>query len=568
MPGKIIILPEGTIRKIAAGEVVERPASVVKELVENSIDALSSRIEIEIQEGGKKFIRVSDNGTGMSREDAELCLERHSTSKIKSLEDIYNTGSLGFRGEALPSIASVSIFELTTKARGASEGTRIKVDGGKDKKVESFGCAEGTAVIVKRLFHNVPARKKYLRASSTEASHIIDLISKLTLAYPEISFRLIHDGKEIISSPGLGEYDDSVASIYGSEVKQNLIKIKRDFDYLKITGYISKPNLTRIGRRDQSFFVNRRYVRNFLLSRSLEEAYRSLIPKDRSPIAIIFIEIDAKEIDVNVHPAKREIRFLKTNKVLDVVTYAVRSALGGKGVEAPLKSSVDYSDIEYVPQKKIREATEILVSELAEQVQEKTLEVDTEKEGKLNPLAQILNTYIVAQNASKLVLIDQHAAHERILFDKMKSKDFLRSQNLLIPETIELKPHELEMLEGYLEVFSQFGFDIEPFGRDSFLIRAVPHIVSSSNPKELFLGIVSELLSFGKSSQIEKLKDKMRALLACHGAVKAGDPLSMEEAKKLLLQLEQTENPSTCPHGRPTMVEISKDELERMFKRR
>jgi len=572
MPGKIKILDENTISKIAAGEVVERPASVVKELVENSIDAGSSRIEVEVQDGGRKLIRVSDNGQGMTKEDALLSLERHSTSKIDKVEDIFSINSLGFRGEALPSIASVSIFELITRPAGASEGTKIRIDGGKDKKAESFGCAEGTTVIVKRLFHNVPARKKYLRSPATESSHIIDLISKLTLACPGISFRLIQDGKEIIFSEGSGKLKDAVSSIYGSEITDNLMEINYNDEYLRITGLVSKPNLTRIGRRDHSFFVNSRPVKNFLLSRSLEQAYRALIPKDRSPISIIFIDIDPREIDVNVHPAKREIRFLKTSKVLETLKSCVEAALGSLGKDSiPSKTAPDYQDIEYIsnipsakPGRSSKEAEEIRTEEIRSLTPDQT----SEEQAVLLPLAQVLNTYIVAQNGSKLILIDQHAAHERILFDKLKEKDNLGSQNLLIPESLELKRDEFEAAEKHLNIFRAVGFDIESFGKNSFLLRAVPYVVGNLNPKELFSDIISELLNFGRSDQIEKVKDKLKALLACHGATKAGDSLSFPEMKRLLLDLERTENPATCPHGRPTMVEISKEDLEKMFKRR
>jgi DNA mismatch repair protein MutL len=404
----IKILPEDLINKIAAGEVVERPASVVKELIENSIDAGASKISVEIQNAGRKLIRVSDNGQGMTKDEISLAVQRHSTSKISSFDDLFNIQTLGFRGEALPSIASVSRLDIMSRKSNTDDGNSLIVVGGKTEKSEEIGCPAGTTVTIKELFFNTPARKKFLKSPATEMGHIGDIASKYTIANPNIAFELISDGKPLLSSPGSGNLKDAVIAVYGVDLLKELIETEFSFQFGKVHGLTSRPTLSRIDRTYETFYVNQRYVRNFLLNRALEEAYRTLIPHNRYPIAILFVDIDPKQVDVNVHPAKREIKFVKTQEVMD----AVRSSVG----EALSKVSIGYQDTS-VP---VGEYQSIRVSEgegqmiresdtlfpRIETVQEAQFEVSAVQP--LFPIYQHKDTYIICTDGEDVVLIDQH----------------------------------------------------------------------------------------------------------------------------------------------------------------
>lgn len=540
----IKLLPQDLINKIAAGEVVERPASIVKELVENSIDAGANHITVEISDAGKKLIRVTDDGCGMSEDEIKLALERHSTSKISSSDDLFNIKTLGFRGEALPSIASISNMSIAQNQSG-----------------------KGITVTIKDIFYNTPARLKFLKSNYTEISHIEDLMSRFIISHPAISFRFVIDGKEIFLSPGNGKLLDAIFSIYGLEIANNLVEVKEN----NVSGYISRPVVSRLDRNMQKFFVNQRSINNFLLSRSVEDAYRNLIPGNRYPIAFIFIDISPNEVDVNVHPSKREVKFLKTKEVMDNVRRAVARALGelnvGLGVEAGLNADDGFGSwsksiaLDQLPM--TSDNTRILT----QTYQPPTIEVSDILP--IIPLCQILNTYIICTDGRDLVLVDQHAAHERIIFDKLDNlaQTLEMSQELLIPETIELSSQDFLVISENLELLKSFGFILEGFGRNSFIARSVPIFIVSEKLPDVLSTLASELKDEAKL-EADKKKDRINKFIACRGAVKAGDKLESDEMRTLIKDLYKTQNPMTCPHGRPIIIKIGKGELEKLFKRK
>ncbi|MBU1026932.1 MAG: DNA mismatch repair endonuclease MutL [Candidatus Margulisbacteria bacterium] len=561
----IKILPEDLINKIAAGEVVERPASVVKELIENSIDAGATQIKVEIQSAGRKLIRVSDNGHGMTKDEVKLSIERHTTSKINKLDDLFNIQSLGFRGEALPSIASVSVLEIRSKADKSDAGCLLLVEGGKTIKQGEIGCPVGTTISVKDLFFNTPARKKFLKSPATEMGHIGNIISMYALVNPQIAFEFVSDGKPLLITSGSGQLLDAVVSIYGADIAKGLVKVEHEFASGKISGYISQPTLSRIDKSYENFFVNKRYVRNFLLNRALEDAYRTLIPNSRYPIAILFIEINPKQVDVNVHPAKREIKFVKTQEVMEAIRSAVSKNLETKPANPSTELGASPSTKQWQP-----EMAEILFPVAGDglQVTSEEIHIEIDAEQPLTPLYQFKNTYIICTDGQELVLIDQHAAHERILYDELRTQSTEhRAQELLIPETIETNPKEMLVLQENLDYLKNMGFDLEEFGNNSFILRSVPALASKGSPKQLLTDILSELQELGKSVQLEVKQENIRKLIACHGAIKAGDQLTLQEMNQLIKDLYTTENPLTCPHGRPTMIRITEEDLAKRFGR-
>jgi len=534
----IQILPEDLINKIAAGEVIERPASAVKELVENSIDAGARKITVEIQQAGRKLIRVSDNGLGMSEEEISLALQRHSTSKIKALEDLSNLNTLGFRGEALPSIASVSRM-----------------------KIERNPSGQGLSVEIKDLFYNTPVRIKFLKSNSSELGHIGDIISKYAIAYPSVAFEFISDGKPILQSSGTGNLKEAILAVYGFELVKQLIDCAFDFDHGRIHGFISLPTLSRLDKNYENFYVNRRYIRNFLLNRALEEGYRTLIPSNRYPVAIIFIDIEPKEVDVNVHPTKREVKFAKTQAVMDAVRNAVLSSFKNlpRSAQSPMSSVERENQGDF--------GLQTLDFELAP-LPAFIPQLEVSSVQPLFPIYQLKSSYIVATDGEDLVLIDQHAAHERILYDKLSDQTTTSpSQPLLLPETIEINPGDEPSLTENLAYLSTLGFEIEAFGTNTYLLRAVPIVASKTSARQLFVDLLSELSTMGRSTQLEIRQENIRKLIACHGAIKAGDPLNQEEMKQLIRDLYLSKNPLTCPHGRPTLLRLTEAELSKRFLR-
>ncbi|MFA5113165.1 MAG: DNA mismatch repair endonuclease MutL [Candidatus Margulisiibacteriota bacterium] len=544
----IQVLSDDLINKIAAGEVIERPASVVKELIENALDAGASQISVEVQDAGKKLIGVADNGSGMTAAEIELALQRHSTSKIATADDLFAIKTLGFRGEALPSIASIA-----------------------QMKIEPNPSGNGLTVEVGALFYNTPARKKFLKSNATELGHIGDIIAKYALACPGVAFRLISDGKPLINSPGTGNLLDAVLAIYGAELARELVEVDRPFAAGRVVGLVSRPTISRLDKNYETFFVNGRYIKNFLLNRALEEACRTLIPNNRYPVAILFIEIDPRQVDVNVHPTKREVKFADNTMVMQAVREAVREALEVRsqvtGEEAGREGGsemVEMGTADQLPISNIPSGFLALQPTPNFEIPESALS-ETQP---LTPIYQLMPTYIVATDGRELTLIDQHAAHERIIYDQLsRGPRVASSQSLLIPETIELSVGETMALMSNLDNLKGIGFEIAEFGGNSFIVRAVPAVSAKIPVKQLLLDIVTELLETGGSTQLEVKRENIRKLVACHSAIKAGDPLTPQEMAGLIKDLYATENPLTCPHGRPTMVRITPEELAKRFGR-
>lgn len=571
MADRINILNEILASKIAAGEVVERPASVVKELAENSLDAGATRIDIEVHNAGKSFIRVTDNGCGMSRRDAELSVERHATSKIKDIDDLFSISTLGFRGEALAAVSSISRFELITS--DGSQGTKISLEGGRSLEKKETAGPKGTTVIVKDIFFNTPARLKYLKSDATELSQISDITSKMLISNPKTAFRLVSDGKELLSSSGNGSLFDAVISVYGTSFARSLIELS----HKDIYGLIGKPSDTKINRNYQLFFVNGRYVKNFMLSKAFESAYRNLIPKDRHPSAIIFLTIDPKEVDVNVHPAKKEVKFASPNRISRFVEEAVSGALTDV-----LPPKLVYSpDLDHVPSvvKKTESyaAIELQMPELRVSSPDNCRgkeegaikEAASDSNEKPSVAAVIDDSYIVCIEGSDLIIIDQHAAHERMLYEKLKIFAASRpdSQIYLVPEVLELDKKEFSAVENHLKEFAMMGFDLEVFGKNSVRLKAVPSPLTRLDMRGLVKDLVSQMSEGEKNLKTEDHLDRLAKLAACHAAVKAGDRLSSAETKALVDAVFESKDFSTCPHGRPTVVRLEGHKIAKLFGR-
>jgi DNA mismatch repair protein MutL len=524
---KIKILPEILSNKIAAGEVVERPASVVKELVENALDANSTSISIEIEKGGRSLIRVSDNGTGMNRDDAMLAMERYATSKIFKDTDLFEINTLGFRGEALPSIASVSRFSLVTRDEDSNAGTEIIVEGGKVKKVAEVGAPPGTMVTVKQLFFNTPARRKFLKTVSTEMGHIADIVASIALGWPDVRFRLVHNGKVVKNWSAANNPVDRIADVLGRDLTNNLHKIESSAGHVSIAGWTSSPRVTRSTSRGIYVYVNGRFVRDRVIQHALFEGYGGRLMKGQFPMATLFINLPFDQVDVNVHPAKNEVRFVRQEKVHEAVKMAVTGVF-----QAALWEKKRFGD--------------------------------------LRVMGQFHNTYILCESADGLVLIDQHAAHERVLFEKLKDKSSSSSksaQKLLIPETIDLGYREADILTKLIPDLKELGLAIEPFGGNTFVVKTVPALLGNREVKPLVIEIVEKMAQIGFTPGLEKAIDQCLLLMACHGAIRANQHLSDRQIKELLDQLDKCDNPSHCPHGRPTWISWTTRSLEKSFGR-
>jgi len=570
----IRVLDPDTVEKIAAGEVVERPASVVKELVENSIDAGADRIEVEIAGGGVELIRVRDNGCGMSREDAELAFQRHATSKIGHIDDLERVTTLGFRGEALPSIAAVSRVEMKTRPRGEISGTAIVIEGGEVKKVEEAGCPEGTAVAVRNLFYNTPARRKFLKSHLTETTHCIDVVTRFALAYPGISFRLTRDGREALNLPATRDPRERIMGLYGPEVARDMVPLESGGDFA-IMGSISRPSTTRSSRDFMSVYVNRRYVKSPLVARAIAEGYRTLLPRGRYPIAVINIDIDPSRIDVNVHPAKVEVKFKDEKAVYWAVADAIRDALKGTRLApriAPKEPRMTKPTFLVPPPAEVsgvKERPAAYAGKARKEKPTKTPPKPPEPLPDLRPIGQVHDSYIIAEHDEGLVIIDQHAAHERIRFEAiLEKREGARSQELLSPFVFDASPKEAAVLEGNLSLLAEMGFSVEPMGGRSFAVKALPVVFGRIEDHKTVRDIISELGALGEVKTLEERREKLAAIMACRSAVKAGDALLPDSMERLIEALGRTKNPHTCPHGRPTIIEMELSELERRFGRR
>lgn len=587
------LLPDDLINKIAAGEVVERPASVVKELVENSIDAGCTEVFVELADGGRAQIRVVDNGQGMGRDDALMSIERHATSKISSLADLEGIGSLGFRGEALPSIASVSRFTLTTSDGSGPAGTRIEMEGGRMKKVAEAASPRGTAIEVRDLFFNVPARRKFLKSGGTELTHITHTLDQVALCYPSLYVRLTHNGRKVTEYPPVKSLGERVLQVYGAEVAEGLISLEGGESGLVVRGLVSRPGVSRGDKKYQELFVNGRWVRNNTLGHALYEAFHSLLMRDRHPMALLFVEIDPREVDVNVHPAKSEVRFHEARRVHDVVRRTVQEALLGEGGSpSPARwkdAGADNSRYrESIPstwaaRETVKERAGLYAGTTAETatalMQVQGTSTVRPAEGMFpataedQPCFQLHQSYIIVETAEGFDIVDQHAAHERILYDRYRHSlrdKTVEVQGLLFPATVNLPAGEMSILAEHLEQLRAMGLDMDIFGEGTLLVRGLPTFLAAldgEGMRVLLSEIADELTALEKSSRMGGMEEELALLLICHSSVRARQRLDLREMQALLKRLAATEMPATCPHGRPIRVTFSVSEMERMFKR-
>ena len=660
---QIQVLDQITIDKIAAGEVIERPASIVKELVENSIDAKAASVTVEIQDGGISLIRVTDNGSGIEREDIRNAFLRHSTSKIRKVEDLAHIASLGFRGEALSSISAVTRTELITKTKEDTFGTRYVIEGGVEQSLEDAGAPDGTTFLVRQLFYNVPARRKFLKTPMTEAGHVQDLLMRLALSHPEVAFTFINNGQTKMRTSGNGKLKDVIYSIYGREAAANLIELDYSMDGLVMKGYLGKPVITRGNRNFENYFVNGRYVKNAMLSKAIEDAYKDFLMQHKFPFVVIHFQVDGEKIDVNVHPTKMEMRFQRQQDVYNIVYEGVHRTLLepelSPQVEAPApkvisqpksespfllkpktaprpmekkpeekeephdeayfmkkmkervlsyhqrNSSAEVAkkeqifrpqaqaerikdalarakEVEKQPQKQAEEQPELIretpvyetkpvTEEKAEQLnlfEEHLLKREKKAEYKL--IGQVFETYWLVEFENSLYIIDQHAAHERVLYERtlkeMKNREFT-AQYLSPPIILSLSMQEAQVLNENMDRFTRIGFEIEPFGGEEYAVRAIPDNLFGIAKKELLLEMLDDLADGISTSMTPELIDEKVASMSCKAAVKGNNRLSAQEADALIGELLLLENPYHCPHGRPTIIAMTQRELEKKFKR-
>ena len=622
---QIHVLDDSTINKIAAGEVVERPASVVKELVENAMDAGATAIEIEIMGGGVSFIRVTDNGRGMTREDAETAILRHATSKISSVSDLQTVATLGFRGEALPTIASVSRFSLLTRRASDDLGTRVDILGGKTPEIEDAGCEIGTSVRVEELFFNTPARKKFLKTNTTEAGKISDYVIRLALSRPDIAFRFINNNRLTIMTAGDDSLRRAIESIYGGDTAGALIPL--DFHdeeaEIRITGYISKPSVIRSSRAWQTYIVNGRTIQNRAIAKAIDNVYRALVPKMGFPLAVLRIEVPQRTIDVNVHPQKTEMKFEDEGRIFKAVYKSVLDAIrGAAGESTAIASSVEKPKFHYeavplnvgvpadaapytqkaaaptntyatppVRPQTVHEAVQwrgqcvdlraAQDSVTAARTEERArfsaqtvpaapsphTEQGAEMEGNLLPIGQVDLTYIIAQSAQSLYIVDQHAAHERILFDRFSAQaDGIPSQQMLVHAILSFDAREAQYIEENAELFDRLGFHLEPAGECEYRLTEAPADIPTDEAEDTIREILMSLGDLHAATPAN-LRQAGLATMACRAAIKAGEELSVRQMEILLDELRVTPFPFTCPHGRPTILRFDTHDLAKMFKR-
>ena len=572
---KIKILPEILSNKIAAGEVVERPSSVVKELVENALDAASTRIAIEVENGGRSLIRVADNGIGMGHDDALLSLERYATNKIYKDRDLFSINTLGFRGEAIPSIAAVSKFTLTTNDNTAHTGTEIVVEGGRIKRVSEVGAPKGTMITIKQLFFNMPARKKFLKTTGTEMGHITDVVSAVTLAWPGTYFKLLHNGKLVNRWSIKSDLMERVVDVLGKTIKNDLHRIRLNIDDLSIAGWVSSPRITRSTSRGIYVYVNGRNVKDRIIQHALFEGYAGRLQKGRFPLAVLLLKVPADQVDVNVHPAKHEIRFAQQKRIHDAVADAVSKMLRSTDRPGwptnsafPLRKHSVSEPVSHFPRIGIgNKGSEN--KRLEERKKQENL-WGKKRFGDLRLIGQLHNTYILCESDEELIVIDQHAAHERILFEQLKNRSLKfgkEAQKLLIPETIDLGYREADALEKMIPGLKTLQLEIEPFGGNTFIVKSIPALLAHREIKPLVVEIAEKMAETGFAADIERAIDQSLILMACHGTIRANHPLSEKEINSLLEQLEKCDNPSHCPHGRPTWVNWSFRFFEKSFGR-
>ncbi len=595
---KIKLLDAHTVNQIAAGEVVERPASVVKELVENAIDAGALRITVQLIDSGRELISVTDDGCGMSRDDCISSLQRHATSKIGSLEDLLGALTLGFRGEALPSIASVSRMTLSSALQPGSR-TKLIIEGGKVISVGSEPGPKGTTISVEDLFYNTPARLKFLKSQSTELGQCLEIVQKYAIAYPSIAIAASHNGQEVLSTTGSGQLDEALSGVWSREVVRSLVAVDNEIAGITVRGFVAPPHFTKPTRAMQLIYVNGRPVKNRTLMAALDQAYRSLTPERRFPVAVLLLEIEPSRIDVNVSPTKTEVKFAQDGAAFDAIRYAVKQALLDSGmipsaeaiavVNAALADSGSLGfgpigssgELSFLAQSPIQAyptetgsphfATPTISHEKPPVGSLDTVRYPfaTLLDG-LKVLGQILRTFIIAENRGGLVIIDQHVAHERVLYEYLcglKGPTAIEIQRLLVPETLHLDKRSAMLLTDKLDAIREVGFEIEPFGGESFVVRAAPAALRGKNPLKVLQDLADELVESTVNKKLTPTRESIWIMASCKMAIKAGDPLSIPEMEKLILDLAETENPYLCPHGRPITVTLGVNDLLRKFGR-
>jgi len=570
----IHILPDHIASQIAAGEVIERPASVVKELIENSIDAGASHISVVIEGAGQRLIEVADDGAGIPEEELPLALARHATSKLEKAEDLFNIQTLGFRGEALASIGSVSRLMLTSYTGQSEVGARIRIEGGRADKLSPIGVPKGSVVRVEDLFFNVPARLKFLKSDSTERRHITALVTRYAMAYPRVRWEFKQDAKIILQTSGNGDRREILASLYGvNEARQmlGLDFLERD---IQIRGFISPISMSRSNRREITIFVNGRWVQDASVTAAIIKAYHTMLMVGRYPIAVLFIKISPELVDVNVHPAKAEIRFRDANCIFSEVQRAVRRALLAYSPVPTLKPAILWGSQDTKPDPAWAMSAEINTNNLpGTSKQAMPIHIQSELPGEHLPLLRLIGqvalTYLVAEGPDGLYLIDQHAAHERVLFEQLMAQyqaSSIPSQALLEPAVVQLSPEKAAILEEQLPYLSELGFQVESFGPNAFVVRAIPEIILGGDPQNALMSLVEDFEEDETPLQ-SAAEARIAARICKRMAVKGGQSLSDEEQKALLIDLESCQTPRTCPHGRPTMIHLSADLLERQFGR-
>ncbi len=565
--GNIVLLDDLTINKIAAGEVIERPASVVKELVENSIDAGAKNIEVEIKKGGKTYIRITDNGKGIERDDMAIALERHATSKIRKVEDLEHTYTMGFRGEALASITAISKMTMLSKTENADNGTKMIAEAGDILSIEEAAAQKGTTIIVENLFFNTPVRYKFLKQDATEFRYIKEMVINIAMANLDVAIKLINDGKVVFKSNGSGKMQDLIFLIYGKEISENLVDVDYQEENIKITGVVGNTLVARDSRKDQIIFLNKRNIKNKTLLNSADEAFKAGIGIGKYGFFILNIEAPANMYDVNVHPTKTEVRFNNDEQMYRVLYRAMKNAMlnkefmGNKEIEQEKK---DYINSEY------NYYTNNFVKDEKVEVQESPDLIEREKERKINYkyLGISFKTFITAQIGDDIYLIDQHAAHERILYEKIKENyKYTKANNtqmLLVPEVVNLTHKEMEFVKEHFDLFTKSGFDIELFGENTVKIMGRPDLSYRMGNRNIFLDVLDEMITNERSNS-KDVEDRFIATVACKAAVKANMDLTKEEVDSLIQGLLKLKNPYTCPHGRPTTIKINKEELMKKF---
>lgn len=581
----IKILPENLVNQIAAGEVVERPASVVKELVENSLDAGATEIAVEVKDGGRIFIKIFDNGCGMSQEDCELALQRHATSKIALESDLWKINTLGFRGEALASIAAVSKLTLKSRRRQDLAGTQIDADSGNILTRQDVGMSPGTTVEVFDLFFNTPARQKYLKKTSTELGHITHLLQTIALANPQIAFVFRHNGKVIFELLKATDLISRAADIFGNTVADAMLPVFYGGAEFQLEGFVGKPLLSRSTAQNQYLFVNGRPIQNYAVANRVKAAYHSMLMENKKPVYLLYLKIDPALIDVNVHPRKIEIRFEDQESVLRIVYGAVKTALEKANLTPKAFTESRRYMSDSFPSDFVRTGLKMTNEAFVRHPSQAQQAIDFSKaflnvretqtleeiRTAMRSITQVANSYIVAENADGLVLIDQHAAHERVRYEQLTSQfenQKKSMQPLLVPLQLELASREKQILQENMVIFEELGFEIEPFGGETFIVQSVPAFLAGEDMDSVIKGVLDDILNGKNPAKAQGRKEEILTYMSCRSAIKFGQKLSPAEMQALILQMEKLKKPYTCPHGRPTMISLTLDELGKMFGRK